>query len=269
MALNPPTPTSTCVVTGASSGIGVDIARELARRGRGVTLVARREGRLKVLADELSTAHGVRAEVVAADLSDPDSRQAMVDEIAGRGLTVDVLVNNAGFGTNRRIDDAERDVELSMIRTNIEAVADLCYLYVPEMVGRGAGAVMNVASTAAFQPIPGQTGYAATKAFVLSFTDALHEELSGTGVTATSLCPGPVRTEFFDVATEGKSDSIRTPSFVWMSSEDTARAGVEGMLRGRRVVIPGPLNRMTAILGAHTPRSLLLPMLRRFYPLSH
>jgi hypothetical protein len=269
MTLPSPSPSSTCLVTGASSGIGADIARELAGRGRGVTLVARREDRLKALADELSTKHGVRAEVVAADLSDPGIRQAMIDTIAERGLVVDVLVNNAGFSTSAKVQDSHRRAELSMIRTNVEAVADLCYAYVPDMVRRGAGAVLNVASTAAFQPIPGQANYAASKAYVLRLTEAMHEELRGTGVTATALCPGPVRTEFMDVMTGGRGESLKTPDFVWMSSTDTARAGVEGMLRGRRIVVPGVTNRISALAGAHTPRSLLLPLIRRFYPLSH
>ena len=266
MTIPSPSPSSTCVVTGASSGIGADIARELAGRGRGVTLVARREERLKALADELSTKHGVRAEVVSADLADPASRQAMIDTIAERGLVVDVLVNNAGFSTSGKVHQSDRAAELSMIRTNVEAVVDLCAAYVPGMVNRGAGAVLNVASTAAFQPLPGQAGYAASKAFVLRFTEAMHEELSGTGVTATALCPGPVRTEFVDVMTGGRGESMKTPDFVWMSSEDTARAGVEGMLRGRRIVVPGPLNQVGAWAGAHSPRRVLLPLMRRFYP---
>lgn len=269
MTLPSPSPSSTCLVTGASSGIGADIARELAGRGRGVTLVARREDRLKALADELSTKHGVRSEAVSADLSDPGSRQAMVDTIAERGLVVDVLVNNAGFSTSGKFSDTDRAAELTMVRTNVEAVVDLCAAYLPGMVSRGAGAVLNVASTAAFQPIPGQAGYAASKAFVLRLTEGMHEELRGTGVTATALCPGPVRTEFMDVMTGGRGDSVKTPDFVWMSSEDTAKAGVEGMLRGRRVVIPGPLNHVTSWAGTLTPRSVLLPLVRRFYPLSH
>jgi hypothetical protein len=269
MTLPSPSPSSTCLVTGASSGIGADIARELAGRGRGVTLVARREDRLKALADELSTKHGVRAEVVSADLADPGSRQAMIDTVAERDLVVDVLVNNAGFSTSGKVQDSDRAAELSMIRTNVEAVVDLCSAYVPDMVRRGNGAVLNVASTAAFQPIPGQANYAASKAYVLRLTEAMHEELRGTGVTATALCPGPVRSEFMDVMTGGRGDSLKTPDFVWMSPADTARAGVEGMLRGRRIVVPGVTNRISALAGAHTPRSLLLPLIRRFYPLSH
>ena len=267
MTLRPPSPSTTAVVTGASSGIGADIARELARRGWGVTLVARREERLKALADELSTEHGVRSEVVAADLSDAASRQAMVDEISARGLDVDILVNNAGFGTGGAVHEADRDAEVSMIRTNVEALADLTYVYVPQMVGRGSGAVLNVASTAAFQPLPGSATYAATKAFVLRLTEAMHEELKGTGVTVTALCPGPVRTPFVDIISKGESESVGSmPSFMWMDSDEVAKAGVDGMLRGRRVVVPGRLNQLGALAGTFTPREILLPVMRRFWP---
>jgi short-subunit dehydrogenase len=269
MTLPSSSSSSTCLVTGASSGIGADIARQLAQRGRGVTLVARREDRLEALADELSTKHRVRAEVVAADLADPASRGAMVDTLAERGLVVDVLVNNAGLSTSGKVHETDPAAGLNMIRINVEALTDLCHVYVPGMVERGAGAVLNIASTAAFQPIPGQAAYAATKAFVLRLTEGMYEELRGTGVTATALCPGPVRTEFMDVMTGGRGESIKSPDFVWMSSEDTAKAGVEGMLKGRRVVVPGVLNNVGALAGAHTPRSLLLPLVRRFYPLSH
>jgi short-subunit dehydrogenase len=269
MTLPSPSPSSTCLVTGASSGIGADIARQLAERGRGVTLVARREERLKALADELSAKHGIRAEVVPADLADPESRGAMVDTVAERGLVVDVLVNNAGLSTAGKLHQTERAAGLNMIRINMEALTDLCHVYLPGMVERGAGAVLNVASTASFQPIPGQAAYAATKAYVLRLTEAIHEELKGTGVTATALCPGPVRSEFVDVMTGGRGSSINTPDFVWMTSEETARAGVEGMLGGRRVVIPGALNNVGALAGTLTPRRVLLPLMRRYYPLSH
>lgn len=267
MTLRPPSAASTGLVTGASSGIGADIARELASRGWGVTLVARREERLKALADELATIHGVRTEVVAADLADPESRQAMVDEVAARGLDVEILVNNAGFGTGGSVHEGDRAAEVAMIRTNVEALADLTYAYVPQMVQRGSGAILNVASTAAFQPLPGSATYAATKAFVLALSEAMHEELKGTGVTTTAVCPGPVRTPFVDIISKGESESVSSmPSFVWMTSEDTAKAAVDGMLRGRRVVIPGRLNQLTALASTHTPHEILLPVVRRFWP---
>jgi len=264
---------STCVVTGSSSGIGADIARELARRGRGVTLVARREDRLKLLADELSTAHHIRAEVIPADLTDPEARAQLVATVAERGLEVDVLVNNAGFGIEglvaQAVTAADRARQLAMLRTNVEAPIDLTMAWLPAMIERGQGAILNVASTAAFQPLPGSASYAASKAYVLSFTEALHEELRGTGVTATALCPGPVKTEFIEVATGGEPNKVgKPPAIVWTSSAMVARSGIDAMLRGRRVVVPGLLNRIGAFLAPRTPRPILLPIVRRFNPLS-
>ena len=257
MALPPPAASSTCLVTGASSGIGADIARSLAGRGRGLVLVARRVDRLEELADELGRGHGVRVELLAADLGEAGARAEMVREVDRLGLTVDVLVNNAGFGTGGLFQDLEADREVEMVRVNAEAVVDLCGRFVPAMVARGAGGVLNVASTAAFQPLPRQATYGATKAFVLSFTDALHADLMGTGVTATSLCPGPVRTEFVETAGIA-SEAENLPSVFWADSESVAEEGVRGLERGRRVVVHGALNRAGALGGQHAPRSLLL-----------
>ena len=162
MALPPPSETSTCLVTGASSGIGADIARELAKRGHGVTLVARREERLRDLAKELEV-YGVRAEVVACDVTDPDARERMAEEIAERGLDVEVLVNNAGFGSGGLFWELDIEAEVRMVRTNCEAIVALCGRYVPEMVKRGRGAILNVASSAGFQPLPRQATYSASK----------------------------------------------------------------------------------------------------------
>jgi short-subunit dehydrogenase len=263
MRLPPPAPESTALVTGASAGIGAELARELARRGHGVTLVARREDRLRALADELERDHGVRAEVVAASVSERDQRQELAAEIERRGLTVEVLVNNAGFGSGGRFQRLDPEREEEMVRTNVEAVVGLCGLYVPKMVARGRGAILNVGSVAGFQPVPRQVTYSATKAFVNSFTEGLHTDLSGTGVTATVLCPGFTRTEFADVANLGDLD--RLPSFLIDDAPEVARAGVEGMDKGRRAVVPGPHNVATAVGGRLAPRSLLLPALQRFY----
>ena len=153
-----PQENTTALVTGSSSGIGAEIARDLARRGHGVTLVARREDRLKALADELAADHHVRAEVIAADLTDADSRAALPGELERRGLTVDILVNNAGFSTMGPVHLSDREAELAMVRTNVEAVVDLCTLFVAGMVTRHRGAILNTASTAAFQPLPGPGG---------------------------------------------------------------------------------------------------------------
>ncbi len=264
-----PTPASdrTCLVTGASSGIGVELARLLAARGHGVTLVARREDRLKVLADELATAHGVRAEHIAADLTDEDARSALVDTVAERGLVVDVLVNNAGLSTTGPVARSDIAGELRMVRTDVEAVVHLCSALVPAMVERGRGAVLNVASMAAFQPLPGQAGYAASKSFVLSYTRAMAQELRGTGVVATALCPGPVETEFAEAAGFGEleaGDSL--PKIMWLSAHDVAEAGIVGLDRGRDVVIPGTANRVMAGVASVVPHRLLLPVLAKQHP---
>src|ERR671915_456174 len=200
MALPPPDFHSTCLVTGASSGIGADVARSLARRGQGLTLVARRAERLDELAGELRSEHGVRVEVLECDLGDARSRERMLAELAELAVNVEVLVNNAGYGSGGRFHELDAEREVEMVRLNVEAVVALCARFVPEMVRRGRGGVLNVASMAAFQPLPRQATYSASKAFVLSFTEALSADLAGTGVTATSLCPGPVPTEFGEVA---------------------------------------------------------------------
>jgi short-subunit dehydrogenase len=267
MTLPAPAPDSTALVTGASSGIGVELARELARRGHGLTLVARREDALRELADELTSDHGTRNEVIGADLAAPGSRAEIVAEAAARGLTVDVLVNNAGLSTSGPVHASDVDAELRMVRVDVEAVVELCSRILPGMVERGRGAVLNVASVGGFQPLPGQAGYGASKAFVLSYTDSLHAELAGTGVTATSLCPGPVATGFGEVAgiTQDEAESA-LPRFMWESAESVARAGIAGLDRGRSVVIPGAANVVGAYAGRVLPKSLLLPILARQHP---
>ena len=263
MALPPPAADATCVITGASSGIGTAIARELAGRGYGVTLVARREDRLRGLAAEL----GQRADVHPCDVTDPAARQGLADALAARGIEVSMIVNNAGFSTTGPFAQTDRARELAMIRTNVEAVVDFCALFIPGMAERGHGAVLNVASTAAFQPLPMQAGYAATKAFVLSFTESLHAELSGTGVSVTALCPGPVKTEFMEVANLS-DDAELLPEMFWASAQEVAKAGIRGLERGKRVVIPGTLNRAGALGGQHAPRSLILRVAARVHPAS-
>jgi short-subunit dehydrogenase len=267
MGLPPASATTTCLVTGASSGIGADIARELARRGHGITVVARRAERLKALADELATAHGVRAEVISADLTDAGARADLAPTLAERGLIVDVLVNNAGFSTTGPVHRSDHAREASMIRTNVEAVVDLCSIFLPEMTGRGRGAVLNVASTAAFQPLPGQAAYAASKAFVLSYSQAVRAELRGTGVTMTVLCPGPVDTEFAETAGFGEGEAESSlPKFMWVPPAQVAKAAVDGVEHNRAVVIPGPFNRVAANLSQVAPRRLLMPLLARQHP---
>ncbi len=267
MTIPAPDPLRTCLVTGASSGIGAEIARLLAARGLGVTLVARSEDKLRLLAGELTEAHGIRAEVLAADLTEEDSRSALPGAIDELGLAVNVLINNAGFSTTGPVYASDPAGELAMVRTDVEAVVHLCSLFLPGMVERRSGCVLNVASTAAFQPLPGQAGYGASKAFVLSYTHALRGELRPTGVTATSLCPGPVDTGFAEAAGMSNADlESLTPGFLWVSATDVARAGVEGMDVDRAVVIPGLGNRALARSGWLAPRSIVVPMLARIHP---
>jgi short-subunit dehydrogenase len=263
VALPPPQPTSTCLVTGASSGIGADIARQLARRGHGVTLSARREDRLQALADELTDAH-VRVEVIACDVTDEGSRRALVARLAELALDVEVLVNNAGYGSGGPFHELDADTEVRMVKTNCEAVVALCGEYIPAMVERGRGAVLNVGSTAGYQPLPRQATYAATKAFTNSFSDALHAELHGTGVSVTSLRPGPVDTEF-GASSDMEDEFSSLPGFLVDSSEDVAKAAVRAMEKGKRAVAPGVVGHI-APAGQFAPRGPLLAALRRFYP---
>ena len=262
MALPPPFTSSTALVTGASSGIGADIARELSSRGHGVVLVARREDRLRALADELASSHSVRAEVIGADLGEGAARVQLEARIAELGLDVEVLVNNAGFGGFGAVHRLEPSRQVEMVRLNCEALLDLHATYSRRMRERGRGAILNVASSAAFQPLPGSGCYAATKAFVLSLSEASSAELRDSGVTVTALCPGPVQTEFGEVAGVGDKEG-QLPGPFWTSAEQVAREAVEGLEKGKRVVVPGLLNRAGALTGQHAPRAAILPLANR------
>lgn len=267
MSLPDPAAGHTCVVTGASSGIGAEIARALARRGHDLTLVARREDRLTDLADEVGGRDGVSAEVITADLADHEGRVALLSALTERDLIVDLLVNNAGVSTTGRVCEAEPERDLTMIRLDVEAVVHLTSALLPGMVQQGEGGVINVASTAAFQPLPGQAGYGGSKAFVLSYTQAIGQELRGTNVTATALCPGPVRTEFAEVAGFDPTDAEGSlPEVMWLDAADVAEKGVAGFASGRTVVVPGPANRALSIVAQHTPRTLLLRLVGRRHP---
>jgi short-subunit dehydrogenase len=266
MTLPVPRSDGTHIVTGASAGIGVELARQLAARGLGLTLVARRQDRLLALAAELSDAHPIRVEVITADLADEGSRTRIATELVDRGLEVDGLVNNAGFSTTGPVSASDPLREIAMIRTDVEAVVHLCSLFLPGMVERNRGAILNVASTAAFQPLPGQAGYSASKAFVLAYSQAVAAEVAATAVTVTALCPAPVETEFASAAGFGDDDTNSLPGFMWVTAADVAAAAVEGMEKGRRVVIPGAANKVSAVSGHLTPRRVLLPILAKQHP---
>lgn len=265
MPLPKPSPTSTAVVTGASSGIGADIARELAARGHGVTLVARREDRLRELADELGTS--VRVEIVACDIADPDARGRLFDEIASRGLTVDILVNNAGLGTIGATTKSTAAEEVAVVKVNVEALVDLTTRAVQQMVPRGRGAILNLGSTAGFHPFPGQATYAATKAFVHSYSEGVRAEIAGTGVTIATLCPGPVRTEFLQAAgMDERAFADAFPKFMWMPSREVAKVGVDALDGDRGTVIAGLPSQLSTRLLQLLPKRVLLPVLARQHP---
>jgi short-subunit dehydrogenase len=264
VGLPEPSVSSTALVTGASSGIGASIATELASRGFSLVLVARREERLRSLATELASDHGIEAEVVIADLADEAERDRLQTELGGRGRAVEVLVNNAGFGHQADFVRSPRERMVGMVKLNVEAVVDLTSRFIGPMVERGRGSVINIASTAAFQPMPGSAVYGASKSFVLSFSEAIRTELRGSGVTVTAVCPGPVKTEFTEVAGVGGVEN-RTPGVVWTPVEDIARQAVEGAANDKRVVVPGVLNRATALAGQHSPRSVALPLIGRIW----
>jgi short-subunit dehydrogenase len=251
----------TVLVTGASSGIGRELARRAARDRHDLALVARRRERLEELARELATRWGVTAQAFPADLEVPGAAEQVVVSAESRLGPVEVLVNAAGLGTHGLFHQTPLESDRETIRINVLALTELTKLCVPGMVARGRGRIVNVASTAAFQPGPLMAVYYASKAYVLSFTEALAEELSGTGVTATALCPGPTRTEFQQKAGMGDVPLLRGPLLV--DVEKVARAGWQGAKRGKRVVIPGFANRVVAAGSRVAPRRLATKLARR------
>lgn len=237
------------LVTGASAGLGVEFARQLSKRGRRLVIAARRKDRLDELAKELGNARSV-----AIDLSKPNAAAKLLADIEANGETVDLLVNNAGFGLIGRFTELDAKRERKMIDLNVGTLADLCRAVAPGMIERKSGAILNVASTAAFQPGPKMAVYFATKAFVLSLTEALHEELKQYGVHVTCLCPGPTRTEFGEVAGFGGNGLFDR---VAMESSGVVKAGLDGLDKNKAVVIPGIVNKVGAFSGRFAPRSVV------------
>jgi uncharacterized protein len=250
----------TALITGASGGIGEELARLLAAGGANLVLVARGADRLTALATELSRTHNVQAGVIAQDLSAPDAIDAIAHELASRQLTIDILVNNAGFGVYGFFAATPAEDEARMMQVNVVALTMLTKRLLPGMIERRRGRVLNVASTAAFQPGPMMAVYYASKAYVLSFSEALSNETSGTGVTVTCLCPGPTETGFQDRARMQESRLFSALSVA--SAADVARAGYDGMMAGRAIVIPGVANRIGVQALRVTPRAVVRRTIR-------
>jgi len=244
------------LVTGASSGIGAAIARELAARGAHLVITARRKDRLDALAAELRAAHAIEVDVIAADLGAPLGEAIVWDAATrgGRGDPIDVLVNNAGFGHFRPfgVVAPERDVE--MLQLNVASLVALTHRFVAARKGRGAGWILNVASIAAYQSVPYFATYAASKAFVRNFSEALHHELARDGIVVTCLAPGGTHTEFHDVAGAGNYGAVANASM--LSAEKVAAIGVRAMLRGKKTVIPGVLNKLSCFFVRFVPRGI-------------
>jgi hypothetical protein len=251
------------LVTGASAGIGREFADILAREGHDLVLVARREPELTDLAAELKEKYGADSRVIVADLSKARAVQTIVKEL-GPQTEVEILINNAGFGGHGKFWERNRDDDLRQIAVNVTALTELTRLLVPGMVERHRGRILNVASTAAFQPGPFMAVYYATKAYVLSFSEAISEELAGTGVTVTTLCPGVTVTEFQKVA--GVEDVPLTKGPLSMSARSVAEAAYKGMSHGKRLVVPGVHNKVGVTSVRFSPRGLVLKVIRRLHP---
>lgn len=244
----------TALITGASSGLGMEYAKLFAADKRDVVLVARRKDRLQALANELSAKSGIKAQVLAEDLADPAAPQRIVEEIKRAGFQIDYLVNNAGFGATGAFDETDPARELAMIQVNITALVELTRSLLPDMIRRKHGRILNIGSTAGFQPGPFMALYYASKAFVNSFTEALWYELRGTGVSATVSCPGATATEFSTVA---GNDRTRLFKLGAMNAAEVARQGYQAMLEGKPLVIHGLKNRILASSVRISPRPVV------------
>jgi short-subunit dehydrogenase len=259
MARKKPGQGQTALVTGASAGIGVDLAECFARDGYDLILTARSEEPLNEVAQRLASAHGVKAHVIAQDLGAIGGGTALANSVRMRGLDVDVLVNNAGYGHAGALTSSDLPTQLGMIDLNVRALVELTYHFWERMLANKRGGVLNVASTAAFQPGPLMANYYASKAYVLSFSEALWEEARGTGVHVSCLCPGPTVSKFRERAGTGKTRLAKNAGAA-MASAPVARMGYEGFRRNKRVVVTGMSNKFIAGFGKFIPRPTLLRM---------
>ena len=259
--MNDPKLRETVLITGASSGIGLELAKLFAGGGRDLVLVARSKDKLDGLAKELTARHGVTVRVLVYDLSIVENCRLVHDELKRERVRVDVLVNNAGFGGYGDFWSTDLAHETRMMNLNMVSLVHLTKWFLPDMIQNGRGAVLNVASTAAFQPGPLMSIYYATKSFVLSFSEALSNETRGTGVTVTALCPGPTNTNFREAA--GMKKSMLFSKHLNVSVETVARAGYEGLKQGKTIVIPGFKNRLIVQLLRVFPRNFVTNSVRK------
>ena len=253
----------TVLITGASSSIGEAFAEVFAAEGFDLVITARREERLMAVADRLRTQHGSHVEVIAVDLSGHDAPARLCDEIARRGLVVDALVNNAGYGVPGTFAASPWARQAALLQVMVVALAELTHRLLPGMVNRGYGRIVNVASLAAFVPAPaGHTLYAACKAFVVKFSESLASEVTRSGVHVTALCPGFTRSEFHDVT--GTRDAVRElPSWLWMDATQVAREGFDAVMAGTPIHVTGRINRAIATLARYVPNRVLVALGRR------
>jgi hypothetical protein len=250
----------TALITGASGGIGLELARIHASKGDNVVLVARSGDKLSEVKSEIEAKYKVSVRFMVKDLSMPNAAKKVFDEVTGHGIDVDYLINNAGFGDFGLFLDSDWDKQESMINLNITALAHLTKLFLPGMVERGGGRILNVASLAAFTPGPTMSVYFATKAFVLSFSQALNNELKDKGITVTALCPGSVDTKFHEVAL-GDPKQVRERKM--MSAREAAEIGYRAMMNGKPVVIPGYKNSFLAFASRFAPREVIVKSARK------
>lgn len=242
------------LITGASAGIGTEFAHVFANEGHDLVLVARSQDKLQALADELSSQHDCACTVVPADLGDPAAPQALFDELELRGLAVDVLVNNAGLLHRGAFNDTPLEAHLQLLQVNINACTALAYLFLPPMLQRGRGRILNVCSTSSFGPLPYLSTYAASKAYLLSLSEALALETRGTGVTVTALCPGFTNTPM--IAKEGDQKAMNVPFIKNMEADVVARQGYEACMAGKPMYINGAANRLLIELSRYEPRAV-------------
>jgi len=257
-----PTTDNRAVVTGASSGIGTALAAELAGRGYSLILVARRGDLLDELAQRLTLAHGITAEVRAVDLADREQRAPLVDELAGRDIAI--LCNNAGVATFGPVAELDPAYERAQLELNAVAVHDLTLAVLPGMLARRAGGILISGSAAGNMPIPNNATYAASKAFANTFSESLRGELKDTGVHVTLLAPGPVRTEAPDPAEASIVDRM-VPDFMWVSSEYTAKVSIDALARNKMRIVPGVISKGMSVAGQYSPRALSAPIAGAFY----